>query len=255
MTVNVRIEGQVLRYVVATAKHSALDGPGAEEAVTALRAIASGDPAAAGQVGAVLLTSDAPNFCSGGNVRGFTAEGDRRALIHGQAHHLHRLARALAATEVPVVAAVHGWAAGAGMSLACLADITVGGPSTKLRPAYPGIGFSPDGGMTWTLPRIVGTKRARDILLTDRVLTGDEAYQLGLLTRLVPDDQVAAEARAIAEQLAAGPRTAYRHIKRLLTAAGHDQFEHHLALEADAIADSADSPESRARVDAFLARH
>lgn len=251
MTENVSVHGRVLHYVVATAKHSALDGPGTQEAAAALSAItADGDA-----VGSVLLTSDAPNFCSGGNVRGFTAKTDRYALIHGQAHDLHNLVRALAATEVPIVAAVHGWAAGAGMSLACLADITVGGPSTKLRPAYPGIGFSPDGGMTWTLPRIVGPKRARDILLTDRVLMADEAYQLGLLSRLVPDDQVRGEAQAIAEQLAAGPRTAQRNIKRLLAAAEHDQLEHHLALEADAIADSADSPESRARVDAFLSRH
>lgn len=250
MAQNVTIEDGVLHYVVATASHSALDGAGAREAAGALRALGTGD-----EVGAVLLTSDAPNFCTGGNVRGFTAEGDRRALIHGQAHELHHLVRALAAAEVPVVAAVHGWAAGAGMSLVCLADITVGGPSTKLRPAYPGIGFSPDGGMTWTLPRVVGAKVARDILLTDRVLTADEALSLGLLTRLVPDEEVKAEARALAGKLAAGPRTAYRHIKRLLDAAAHDQFEHHLALEADAIADSADSPDSRALVDAFLARH
>ena len=115
---------------------------------------------------------------------------------------LHDLVRALAEVPVPVVAAVRGWAAGAGMSLALAADVAVAGVSTRLRPAYPAIGLSPDGGLTWTLPRAVGPARARHILLTDRVIAADEALALGLVAVVVPDDDVAAEAQALAQRLA-----------------------------------------------------
>ena len=98
---------------------------------------------------------------------------------------LHELVRALVEVPVPVVAAVRGWAAGAGMSLALAADVAVAGVSTRLRPAYPAIGLSPDGGLTWTLPRAVGAARARHILLTDRVIAADEALALGLVAVVV----------------------------------------------------------------------
>ena len=251
MTDCIRLEGRVLRCVIATkANGSTLDVTATREAAAAISALASDDSA-----GCVLLTSDGPNFCTGGDVTAFAAAQDRSAFVGSMARQFHELIRAIAHTEVPVVAAVHGWAVGAGMSLVCACDVTVGGPSTRLRPAYPSIGFSPDGGMSWTLPRIVGTARARDILLTDRVLAGDEAWRAGLLSRLVPDDQIAAEARTTAETLAAGPASAYRRIKRLLAEAEHDRLDEHLELEAEAIAASADSPAGRAGVDAFAARH
>ena len=251
MTEYIRRHDRVLECVIATkARGSTLDGEATREATAAITAIASDDSA-----GCVLLTSDGPNFCTGGDVRAFAAAEDRGAFVGGLAREFHGLVRAIAETGVPVVAAVHGWAAGAGMSIVCACDVAVGGPATKLRPAYPSIGFSPDGGMSWTLPRIVGRSRARDILLTDQVLTGEEALRAGLLTRLVPDEKIVPEARKVAEALAAGSASAYRHIKRLLAAAEHDRLDEHLALEAEAIAACADSPAGRAGVDGFLARH
>jgi 2-(1,2-epoxy-1,2-dihydrophenyl)acetyl-CoA isomerase len=246
----VRRHGQVLECVIATKdKGGSLDGEAVRHSVVALDKLAREHSA-----GCVLLTSDGPNFCTGGDVRAFGTAPDRGAYVGTVAREFHELIRAIARTQVPVVAAVHGWAAGAGMSLVCACDIAIGGPSTRLRPAYPSIGFSPDGGMSWTLPRIVGMARARDILLTDRVLSGAEAVAAGLLSRLVPDDQIAAEARATAEALANGPTSAYRHIKRLLSTSAHSHLGEHLAAEAESIAACADSPAGRAGVDAFLAR-
>lgn len=246
----VRRDGRVLELVIATKdRGSSLDGDAVREATAALKDLFRDYSA-----GCVLLTGDGPNFCTGGDVRAFAAAADRGGYVGAAAREFHDLIRAIARTQVPVVAAVHGWAAGAGMSLVCACDIAIGGPGTRLRPGYPSIGFSPDGGMSWTLPRIVGIARARDILLTDRVLTGDEALAAGLLSRLVPDEQIAAEARAIAATLADGPAGAYRRIKRLLATAGHAHLNEQLAAEAESIAACADSPDGRAGVDAFVAR-
>jgi 2-(1,2-epoxy-1,2-dihydrophenyl)acetyl-CoA isomerase len=155
---------------------------------------------------------------------------------------------------VPVVAAVHGWAAGAGMSVALAADVAVAGTSTRLRPAYPAIGLTPDGGMTWTLPRAVGAARARHILLTDRVLSADEALALGLVAMVVPDEAVAAEAQRLAERLADGPVGALGRVKRLLLESPDRDLCTQLDAEAAAIAESAADAEGREGVAAFSER-
>jgi 2-(1,2-epoxy-1,2-dihydrophenyl)acetyl-CoA isomerase len=155
---------------------------------------------------------------------------------------------------VPVVAAVHGWAAGAGMSVALAADIVVAGTSTRLRPAYPAIGFSPDGGMSWLLPRLVGAARARHILLTDRVIGAPQALEWGLVAVVVADQEVHAEAERTAQRLAAGPTRALGRIKRLLGEAEHRDFAAHLDAEASAIAASAADAEGREGVAAFTSR-
>jgi 2-(1,2-epoxy-1,2-dihydrophenyl)acetyl-CoA isomerase len=155
---------------------------------------------------------------------------------------------------VPVVAAVHGWAAGAGMSLVLAADVAVAGTSTRLRPAYPAIGLTPDGGMTWTLPRAVGAARARHLLLTDRVLYADEALELGLVATVVTDDAVADEARLLAERLAAGPVHALSRVKRLLRESPDRDLDAQLDAEAVSIARSAAGDEGREGVAAFVER-
>ncbi|MFC9898211.1 enoyl-CoA hydratase/isomerase family protein [Nocardia sp. NPDC127579] len=241
----VSVADGVLQITIATAAAgTSMDFEGITAGTAALRAL----PA---EVGAVLLTGSGANFCAGGNVRGFAAADDRSAHIHALATTLHDFVRALDAVPVPVIAAVQGWAAGAGMSLVCAADIALGGPSTKLRPAYPGIGLSPDGGMSWTLPRLVGLGRAREILLTDAVLDAEEAVRLGLLSRLVADDAVRAEAGALARTLATGPRSTYATMKRLLAQSDSATLSDQLDAERDAIAASASTPAGREGVDAF----
>ncbi|WP_194814709.1 enoyl-CoA hydratase/isomerase family protein [Nocardia sp. XZ_19_385] len=242
----VSIADGVLQITIATsAAGTSMDFAGIEAGTAALKGL---DP----EVGAVLLTGTGANFCAGGNVRGFAAAEDRSSHIHALATTLHDFVRALDATPVPVVVGVQGWAAGAGMSLVCAADIAIGGPSTKLRPAYPGIGLSPDGGMSWTLPRIVGLGRAREILLTDAVLDADEAARLGLLSRLVADDEVRATALTLAQTLAAGPRSTYATMKTLLAQSVSASLSNQLDAERDAIAAAASTPAGTEGVDAFV---
>ncbi|WP_280508839.1 enoyl-CoA hydratase/isomerase family protein, partial [Nocardia cyriacigeorgica] len=147
----------VLQITIATAANgTSLDFTGIAAGTAALNEL---DP----QVGAVLLTGTGANFCAGGNVRGFAAAEDRSAHLYDLADRLHEFVRALDATTIPVVAGVQGWAAGAGMSLVCATDIALGGPSTKLRPAYPGVGRTPAGGMSWAQPPNVGRGPPREV--------------------------------------------------------------------------------------------
>lgn len=240
--------GRVLRCVLSTAARGAsLDFDGVREATAAVRALDA-------DVGAVLLVGEGPNFCTGADVRMLGAEGDRLEAVRALAGELHDLVHALAEAPVPVIAAVHGWAAGAGMSLALAADLAVAGMSTRLRPAYPAIGLTPDGGLTWTLPRAVGVARARQILLTDRVLSADEALELGLVAAVVADDALAEEAQRLAERLADGPAGALGATKRLLYESAGRDLGAQLDAEAAAIADAATGDEGREGVAAFMDR-
>jgi 2-(1,2-epoxy-1,2-dihydrophenyl)acetyl-CoA isomerase len=253
-SVSVQRHGRVLRCVISAAdRSSTLDGERMLQAVAVMR-----DPGP--DTGAILLAGDGANFCTGGNVGAFAAAGDGGgrpgggdvgAVVKAMAGEFHGFARAMTGCPVPVIAAVHGWAAGAGMSIVCLADIVVAGTSARFRPSYPGIGFSPDGGMSWTLPRLVGAARARHILLTDQVLGAAQALALGLVAVVVPDDQVAAEAGRLAGRLADGPTAALGRIKRLIRDGESRDLDRSLDAEAIEIAASAAGAEGREGVRAF----
>lgn len=239
-------DGRVLRCRIARGRHGTLDGAALPAIRGALDAI---DPAV---TGAVLLVSEGTSFCTGGNVAAFATAGDRGAYVRQLAESFHVFLTALVHCPVPVVAGVPGWAAGAGMSIVCATDLAVAGHSTRIRPAYPGIGFSPDGGMSWTLPRIVGVGRARQILLTDQVLDAEAALAAGIFTAVVDDTDVVTEAEHTAHRVAQGPTAALGRIKRLLAASPDRSLAEQLALEADAIAASAAGPEGAEGLAAFV---
>lgn len=245
MTDAISHEGRVLRVRVSRGRHGTLDDEALPPAVAALREL---DPA---QTGAVLLVGEGGSFCTGGDVRAFAGAEDRGTFVRSLADAFHTLVAALVEAPVPVVAAVSGWAAGAGFSIVLASDLAVAGRSTKVRPAYPGIGFSPDGGMTWTLPRIVGAARARHILLTDRVVDAEEALAMGIFAAVVDDVDVLAEAEETARRLAAGPTEALGRIKRLLAAAPDRTLAEHLPDEAAGISASASGREGAEGLAAF----
>ena len=138
------------------------------------------------------------------------------------------------------------------MSIVLHADIALAGPGTKMRAAYPSIGFSPDGGMSWTLPRIVGPARAREIIMTDAVISADEGVRLGLLSRTVADDEIGSEALRIARTLAHGPTQSYAAIRRLVAEADSRSLSDHLDAEAAAISAAATTPTGIEGVDSFV---
>ncbi|MFW0786770.1 enoyl-CoA hydratase-related protein [Gordonia sp. CPCC 206044] len=244
-------DGPLLTIAVSTAAAgNSLADDAMIEGAAALHEVARGERA----VGAVLLVGTGNNFCAGGNVKAFAAAEHRPTYLREIADNFHAFVNALHEANRPVVAAVKGWAAGAGMSTMLHADVAIGGTSTRLRPAYRGIGLSPDGGLTWTLPRIVGPARARHIILTDQVIAAEQALAWGLLSEVVADDEVESRARAVAAELAAGPWQSDNNTRALLADSATRSLADHLAAEARSISALSASPEGIEGVDAFVAK-
>jgi 2-(1,2-epoxy-1,2-dihydrophenyl)acetyl-CoA isomerase len=204
---------------------------------------------------AVLLTAAGPRFCVGGDVRAFAAAaGDMPAVIGQLARTWHETIRTLLYCEVPVVAGVHGAVAGAGMGLLGACDIVVCARTTKLRPAYGGLGLSPDGGTSWALTRALGAPRALELMLTDGTLSAADAHLFGLVARLVDDDQLQDVVTALAHQVAAGPVRAMVRTRGLVRRAAVRTLEEQLEDEERLIRESAADPEGREGVRAFVER-
>ena len=206
-------------------------------------------------VRAVILTGAGKMFCGGGDLKHFAAQGDALpAHLKQLAGELHLAISRFARMEAPVIAAVNGSAGGAGLSLAIFADLVIAAESAKFTLAYTRAGLSPDGGSTYFLPRIIGVRRALEMALTNRVLSAKEALDWGLVTKVVPDAQLQAEAHALAAQLAAGAPHALGAAKRLLLHSFSESLETQMELEATAIADQARGAHSREGIAAFIAK-
>jgi 2-(1,2-epoxy-1,2-dihydrophenyl)acetyl-CoA isomerase len=207
------------------------------------------DPA----IRAVVLTGAGRNFCFGGDLRGMVTEGGAAdAYLRELTSYLHAAISHFVHMDAPVVAAINGVAAGAGVGFVAMADLAIAGESSKISLAYTGVGLTPDGSTSFFLPRILGTKRAMELLLTNRSLTAAEALQWGLVNQVVADSEVLPEALRLAERLAAGPRGAHGRTKQLLAAGASSSLEAHLVLESQTIARQVVSEEGREGVAAFL---
>jgi 2-(1,2-epoxy-1,2-dihydrophenyl)acetyl-CoA isomerase len=202
----------------------------------------------------IALTTEGSNFCLGGDIGGFAAARDPGGYVDELARDLHESLLRLDTAGVPVVVGVQGWAAGAGLGLVLAADIAVLERSARLRTAYTAIGLSPDGGVSWRLPRAVGTARAMDLLLTNRPMGAEEALAAGLASRIVDDGTAAKAALEIAGEIAAGPPAALAATRALVRAGRTRSYGEHLDAERVAISAQAGGPEGREGVAAFLAR-
>lgn len=202
----------------------------------------------------VVLGAAGRAFCVGGDLGYFASADDPSKAIHALADQVHAAERSLAALDAPVVARVQGAAAGIGLSLVCAADIVVAGASASFTAAYGAVGLSPDGGQSWTLPRLVGTRRAAELILTNRRVKADEAAAIGLITEAVPDEALDERVAAIVAQLRASSLPALGAAKRLLAASAVRPFDDHLEAEAESIADLAAGADGREGVAAFLAK-
>jgi 2-(1,2-epoxy-1,2-dihydrophenyl)acetyl-CoA isomerase len=204
------------------------------------------------QVRAVILTGEGKNFCFGGDLKGMIASGaDVGAYLTELTTDLHAGIALLVRMDAPVIAAVNGTAAGAGLGLVLAADLAIAARSAKFAPAYTGVGLTPDAGCTFLLPFAVGHKRAMDLFLTNRVLDAQQALDWGIINRVVDDESLAEAAAALATRLAAGPRRAYGALKRLVAEA-QPGFVAQLARESASISSRGSSAEGREGISAFL---
>lgn len=170
----------------------------------------------------IILTGAGSAFSSGGDLKQMRPDGGglhaglpaqtRRNYKYG----IQRLPLLFQALEVPVIAAVNGYAIGAGLDLATMCDIRIAGESAKFAESFVKLGIVPGDGGAWLLPRIVGFPRATELALTGEMIDAAEALKIGLVTHVVPDGSLLAMAREVAEKVAANPPHAVRMTKRLL---------------------------------------
>lgn len=214
-------------------------------------ASALADVAADASVRAVVLTGAGRAFCVGQDLREHVKSLDSPAPLDTVTQHYNPIASALASMPKPVVAAVNGAAAGAGASLALLADLRIGGPGTSFLMAFAKVGLAGDTGASWSLPRLVGRAKALELMLLAESVPAAEASRLGLLTRLVDDDaQILPAAQELAARLAAGPTVAYGQIKRELLSSG--TLEAALEIEAEAQSATGATADHRESTIAFV---
>ena len=207
-------------------------------------------------VRAVLITGEGSVFCAGGDIRAMleNADDDGRVgvFLKKLTIGLHAAIATIARMPKPVIAAVNGTAAGAGFSLAMGCDLILAADTAKFTMAYTKIGLVPDGSSTYFLPRLVGSRRALDLMLTNRVLSANEARDIGIVSEIYPEKEFAAKARAFAGDLAAGPTQAYGFAKRLVTQSGAESLETQMEHERRAIAACGNSEDFREGTAAFL---
>ena len=203
-------------------------------------------------VRAVLLTGSGRYFCAGGDVKAMAGFGEAiGARIKALADDLHRAISTFARMDAPLVVAVNGPAAGAGLSLAAIGDLVVAADDAHFTMAYSSVGLSPDGSSTWHLPRLIGLRRTQELMLTNRRLSAQEALEWGLVHKLAPASSTLDEAMRWAESLAGGASASHASIKRLLLASWGNGLEAQMELEGRAIADCAAGPEGREGITAF----
>jgi 2-(1,2-epoxy-1,2-dihydrophenyl)acetyl-CoA isomerase len=210
------------------------------------------DPA----VRCVVLTGRGRAFCVGQDLKehiGSLMRGDE-ALGTTVVDHYNRIATLLATMNKPVVAALNGVTAGAGASMAFAADVRILVEGAGINLAFAAIALSCDTGSSWWLPRLVGTAKAKELLLLPRTVPSDECLSLGLVTQVVPADRFEATVAELARDLAAGPTLAYGSIRRAVAASAGVDLETALAHEAELMTLTGASADHRAAVDAFLAK-
>lgn len=214
------------------------------------------DQASDDQYGAVLISGEESRFCGGGDVASFRAAPDekRPEYLAELAVLLEDEIRRLPWLGKPIVAAVHGAAAGAGFAFILNADVTLAARSTKFVFAYSGIGLTPDCGVSYLLPRAIGVPRALDMAVGGRVLRAPEAESWGLITRIAEDDAVRDEATMLAAELSGGPTYALGQASRLVRSAWDMQRDAHAADGTRAITTAISKPPAMQLITEFSSR-
>ena len=212
-------------------------------ALTQALAQAQADPS----VGAIVLTGEGGHFCSGCDLRQLPVE-ERRAKLEG----LHDLIRAVRDCRKPVIAAVEGAAAGAGLSLALACDMLVAAKNAVFSVAYVKVGLTPDGGATAFLAEFVSRQVLTELCLTGERISGERLHALGPVNRLAEPGDALAQPLALATQVAAGPELAMARIKTLCRNAYANTLQEQLEQEAQCMVQSQETEESREGIGAFL---
>ena len=207
-------------------------------------------------IGCVVITGAGRAFCSGGDVKAQAARiyppGTTNESRSMDLRYAMESARLLHEMPKPTIAMVNGVAAGAGFSLALAPDLRVVAESARMTTAFARVGLSGDFGGTWFLTRLVGPSKARELYFTAEMLNATRIAELGLANRVVPDAKLREETMALAKQLAAGPRVAWRYMKRNLKAAEEQPLADLLDLEANGMRITRETDDHKEAAQAFV---
>lgn len=246
----VEIDGSVATIVLNRPdRANALDFELVEALQADIAAVAKDD-----SVRAVLITGTGSAFCAGGDVSVFAAGASPGEVLADLADAFHTLVRAVVSLRKPVGTLVNGAAAGAGLSLAILGDFAIAARGASFLAAYGTLGLTPDGGMSWMLPRLVGLRQAQQIMLGGARIDAAEAARIGLVSRLVEPDELHASGLETARRLASGPIETIAATRDLLLSGWQAGFFEQLDNEARSIAQRGDSREGAEGIGAYLAR-
>ncbi|MFB7655083.1 MULTISPECIES: enoyl-CoA hydratase/isomerase family protein [unclassified Streptomyces] len=204
--------------------------------------------------GCVLLTGAGDHFCVGGDLTSFEQSGDLPSHLMEVTSYLHAALSRLAAMPAPLVVAAQGHVAGAGLGLACLADVLLTAEGATYRSAYGALGLTPDASTSHLLPRLVGLRRAQHITLLGQVLSAEDAQSWGLSTETVPAGLLHKRAAQLAQEIAAGPTRAYGQTKRLLRASFARSLAEHLEDESTTLSAAAATTDAMEGIAAFHER-
>jgi 2-(1,2-epoxy-1,2-dihydrophenyl)acetyl-CoA isomerase len=216
----------------------ALDRPesknGLTDSVNALIIDALESGAARRDIRCIVLTGKGGNFCSGLDLKALAA-GGMGDLDHAEEHlrkYFHGLIRAIRFVDKPVIALVDGAAVGYGCDLALACDVRIGTERTRFGEVFVKRGLMPDGGGTWSLPRLVGVGKALELMFTGDLVDAEEAARLGLVNRLVPSAEAEAQTWELAKRIAAGPPLVHAFVKRAVYSAQSTGLDEALDVEA-----------------------
>jgi 2-(1,2-epoxy-1,2-dihydrophenyl)acetyl-CoA isomerase len=212
----------------------------------------AGDPA----VRAVVLTGSGRAFCVGQDLaeHARNLQGDMEAVWRTVPEHYTPIATLLMTMPKPVVAAVNGVAAGAGAAFALACDFRIVADTAGFNMAFAAVGLSADSGASWSLPRLVGPARAKELLLRPSTIPADQLLELGLASQVVPASAVEGTAAALAAELAAGPTVAYGAIRRSVAFSVGHGLDESLAFEGEMMALTGSTEDHRNAVASFLAK-
>lgn len=204
----------------------------------------------------VLLTGEGANFCAGGDVRAFASRGEKLPdYIRQATAYLQNAVTGLLRLEAPVIASVQGFAAGGGgFGLVCASDIVIAAESAKFLAGATRVAMAPDAGVSVTLSRLVGLRKAMSILLTNPVIPAAEALEIGIVTKVVPDSELSSASLALAQELAAGAPKALAATKRLVWAGTGTSIEQCLSEEARTVSELSGMADAREGLAAVIER-
>lgn len=201
----------------------------------------------------VIITGEGRFFCGGGDVNSLAEARDNISeMLTELTGYLHSAIARFRHMRAPVIVAVNGTAAGAGLSLSMIGDYVVASEKAKFTMAYTGIGLSPDGSASHFLPRLIGLRKTQELMITNRLLSAQEALDWGMVNKLVAPENVLGEAQSLAAGLAKGPTNAYGAIKELLNQTYLNGLETQMDLETRLIAKMGRSEDGLEGVAAYL---